>query len=206
MEGIAGKLARITRIFRFLILLLILLGGIVAGLFVGGGIYVLADRAAPWLEGIPVLGARVYPLLEKMSPPATGYERRLRELEEKEQFLLARSKALDEERASLSSEKKEILQQKARLEKELDSLEADKHKTDSPAEKKDHALFSLVSESFMEMPASKAASIIALLPLEEAASLLEVMDPEQRSQVLGKMSPESAARLVRYARSEADRT
>lgn len=206
MEGIAGKLARITRIFRFLLFLLILLGGITAGLFAGGGIYVVADKVTPWIEGVPVLGAKVYPLLEKMSPPATGYERRLRELEEKEQFLLAKSRDLEEERTSLEREKKEILQQKARLEKELDSLKAEEQKQQAPGKKEDPPLFSLVSESFMEMPPSKAARIIALLPLEEAASLLEVMDPEQRSQVLGKMTPESAARLVRYARSEAGRT
>lgn len=206
METTAGKLGNILKIFRILLLLLVLLAGMAAGLLMGGGIYVIADRISPWIERVPVLGSKVYPLLERMSPPVTGYERRLRELQEKEEYLLAKSKALDEEKAGLEDEKKEIREQKTQLEQKLAAIESREKEAKDPENGDDTALFGLVSESFMEMPPSKAAKIIALLPLEEAASLLKVMDPEQRSQVLGKMTPESAARLVRFSRIETKRT
>ncbi len=204
MEASTGRLGNFFKLFKILLLLLVLLTGIIAGLFMGGGIYVIADRIAPWVEEVPLIGRKVYPLLERISPPVTGYERRLLELEEKEEYLLARSKALEEERARLEEEKKKIRTSKALLEEKLAAQ--DKIKEEKAQKEGGPAFFGLVSESFAEMPPSKAARIISLLPLEEAASLLEIMDSEQRAQVLGKMNPESAARLVRFARIETEKT
>ncbi len=204
METSIGRLGNTLKFFKIFLLLLVLLTGIIAGLYMGGGMYMIADRIVPWVERVPLIGRKVYPLLEKISPPVTAYERRLLELEEKEKYLLEKSKALEEERASLEKEKNKIRTSKTLLDEK--AATPDKIKGKKTQSEEAPVFFGLISESFAEMPSSKAARIISLLPLEEAASLLEVMDPEQRSQVLGKMNPESAAKLVRFARIKTEKT
>ena len=194
-------LEKLKKAVKIAALLLFLLAGVTSGLFMGGGIYSIADRMAPWVEGFPILGRRVYPLLERMSPPATGYERRRLELEDEKEYLMDESKTLDAEKTELAREKQELNSQMDLLAKKLADI-AEVKKQNVPRKEEEPALFDVIAESFVEMPPSKSAKVIVLLPLKEAASILKSMDAEQRSQVLGKMSPDAAARLVRFAKAE----
>jgi len=197
---------KLKKAVRIALLLLFLLAGAVSGLFVGGGIYPIADRITPWVEKFPLIGHKVYPVLERISPSETSYERRRLELEEERKYLEGRSKALDAEKAELAGEKEKLGECRNVLAKQMADMMEMKKGEKAVSEEKEPGLFDMFSDSFLEMPPSKSAKVIALLPLREAVSVLENMDTEQRSQVLGKMSPEAAAKLVRFAKMESEGT
>lgn len=185
----------LLKAIKIVVLALVLFAGVFSGLVACGGIYAVADRIAPMVEGIPWLGERAYPFLENVSKPQTGYERRKAELAEREEYLLIMERALKEERVALESEKKEIEAMKSKAENAKDAGK----QTDTII-REENSPFALISAGVFEMSPKKLAAILSNLTLEEAAELLGGMDAEKCSKVLEKMSPVAAAKLIRFVR------
>lgn len=193
------RFGKTRKVIKTGFLVLVLLSGLTTGLLAGGGIYVIADRISPWAEGLPWIGSRVFPLIERISPPLTGYERRMRELDEKEKFIEEKAELIKKQKENLEKEKRSLSKRKELLENDLKAQAKRVELEQNSDNNTNNDLFDLVSESFTDMPAGKAARIVSLLPLEETASILRIMDSEQRSELLEKMQPDQAAKIVRFA-------
>ncbi|SRR6056297_114606 len=199
------RFSKTRKVIKTGFIVLVLLSGLTTGLLAGGGIYVIADRISPWAEGLPWIGGKVFPLLERISPPLTGYQRRMMELDQKEKFIEQKADLLKKQTEDLEKEKRSLSKRKELLEKELKTQAKRKEHEENSENSSNKGLFDLVSESFTDMPAGKAARIISLLPLEETASILKKMDSEQRSELLEKMQPDQAAKIVRFASFKAQK-
>ena len=199
------RFGKTRKVIKTAFLVLVLLSGLTTGLLAGGGIYVIADRIAPWAEGLPLFGEKVFPLLERISPPLTGYERRMIELDEKEKFIEEKADLIKKQKENLEKEKRSLSKRKELLENNLKAQAKRVELEQNSDNNANNDLFDLVSESFTDMPAGKAARIISLLPLEETASILKIMDSEQRSELLEKMQPDQAAKIVRFASFKAQK-
>ncbi|MFA0888259.1 MAG: magnesium transporter MgtE N-terminal domain-containing protein [Synergistales bacterium] len=175
--------------------LLLLGGGVLGGLYAGGGIFPLLDRFVPWVERVPGLGHRVSHLLRKIPGPADAIQRRSLELEESESDLEAREKALEEEKARLEGQKKALAPQKTEAKAAATPPEEPASADQAGAEV---LRADMLESTLSEMAPSKAARILALMDAAEIGPVFCRMDPDWRAQVLGKMPPKEAARLLRY--------
>lgn|GEM_PF-970523 len=204
-EGIQAqgrKRGRARRSFltalKGLALVLVFGAGAVGGLYAGGGLFPLLDRAIPWVEEIPAVGPGLSSWLQRIPGPASSSQRRLLELEEKEAFLDAKEKAIEEKQRSLKEQKKTQEAQPTGAEPE--KTQRPQAPPETPAEETSRA--ALLESTLSEMAPSKAARILALMDVSEIGPVLERMDPDWRAQVLGKMPPREAARFLRYLKGD----
>ncbi|GAB6280347.1 MAG: hypothetical protein STSR0007_04110 [Thermovirga sp.] len=191
---------KIIRILRAVFLSVILLSGIIAGLAVGGGLYAIVDNVAPWVGKVPWVGSRGASFLLSLNHPLSSLERRAVEMEEKERHLLALIEDLEKEKSALDKSREDLAKSGEELEMKMQvPREAEgqgKTKEETPRS------YGLISDSFENMSAAKAAKIVTLLSISEAAELLGSLDTEQRGEILGKMPPEAAAKLLKFARQD----
>lgn len=199
-EPVKGaRLGKIIRVLKITLLAAVLLSGVVAGLVFGGGLYAVADTVAPLLMNIPFVGDRAAQMLLGMDPPLGSVERRALEMDEKEKHIIEMIETLEKEKAELEKNRKALAESGQEVDMKLQAIRQEEEKKTS-IEGEAPRFYGLLSESFEEMPAAKAANILTLLSISEAADLMGRLGADQRGAILAKMPPEAAARLLKYAR------
>lgn len=189
---------KLKKLLKLLLIITVLLTGIITGLFIGGGIYDLADSIKPFASRVPLIGNGIYVCLENLEAPMTGYERRKAELEEKDRYLRSKMQEIDEKEKQLEKERKTFEELKISVEEKEASLDKRLLEIEKQEEEKIKADPGIFYDSFAEINAAKAAGILSRIPLEESVSILASLDSEQRADILSRMEPALAAKIIRY--------
>jgi len=189
-------------LLKILLIITVLLTGIITGLFIGGGIYDIADSIKPFASRVPLIGNGIYACLEDFEAPLTGYERRKAELEEKDRYLMSKMQEIDEKQKQLEQERKALEELKISVEEKEASLDKRLLEIEEKEEEKRKGDPGIFYESFADINAAKAAGILSRIPLEESVSILSSLDSEQRADILSRMEPALAAKVIRYVSGE----